>query len=143
MSNVSTLDMANPPRKPTGTTGPLHVSAEGAQFFQLEFPRTKEEIESFIVEAFLSNSGSMPLRISEWKQNNQNDFDFSVKTTEGPKFLELMEIAPLENLRGSYEKAPSSYKPYDFAAYILAKINDKSERYHGAASSSICLDICY
>lgn len=81
----------------------------------------------------------MPLRISEWKQNHQNDFDFSVVTTEGPKFLELMEIAPLENLRGSYDKAPSSYKPYDFAAYILAKINGKSERYRGAASSNICL----
>lgn len=131
--------MANPHRKPTGTTGPLHVSAEGAEFLQLEFPRTKEEIESFIVEAFVRNSGSMPLRISEWKQNHQNDFDFSVVTTEGPKFLELMEIAPLENLRGSYDKAPSSYKPYDFAAYILAKINGKSERYRGAASSNICL----
>jgi len=98
--------MANPPRKPTGTTGPLHVSAEEAEFLQLEFPSTKEEIEEFIVEAFVRNSDSMPLRISEWKQNHQNDFDFSVVTTEGPKFLELMEIAPLENLRGSYDKHP-------------------------------------
>lgn len=131
--------MANSPRKPTGTTGPLQVSAEGAEFLQLEFPKTKEEIETFIVEAFVRNSGSMPLQISDWKQNPQNDFDFSVETSEGPKFLELMEIAPLENLCGSYDKAPSSYKPYDFAAYILAKINGKSERYRGAASSNIGL----
>lgn len=131
--------MANPPQKPTGITGALHVSAEGVEFLQLEFPKTKEEIETFIVEAFVRNSGLMPLQISEWKQNHQNDFDFSIGTTEGPKFLELMEIAPLENLRGSYDKAPSSYKPYDFAAYILAKINGKSERYRGATSSNICL----
>jgi hypothetical protein len=50
-----------------------------------------------------------------------------------------MGIAPLENLRGSYEKAPSSYRPYDFAEYIFAKINRKSERYRGAAASNICL----
>lgn len=131
--------MANSPRKPTGTIGPLQVSAAGAEFLQVEFPRTKEEVEHFILEAFIRDSGSLPLRISEWKQNRQNDFDFSIGTTEGPKFLELMEIAPLENLRGSYDKAPSSYKPYDFAEYILAKINGKSERYRGAASSNICL----
>ena len=131
--------MANPPRKPTGTIGPLHLSDEEAKFLHFEFPRTKEKIESFIVEAFVRNSGSIPLRITEWKQNQQNDFDFSVGTTDGPKFLELMEIAPLENLRGSYDKAPSSYKPYDFAANIFAKINGKSEKYRGAASSNICL----
>ena len=89
--------MANPPRKPTGTIGPLHLSDEEAKFLHFEFPRTKEKIESFIVEAFVRNSGSIPLRITEWKQNQQNDFDFSVGTTDGPKFLELMEIAPLEN----------------------------------------------
>jgi hypothetical protein len=131
--------MANLPRKPTGTSGPLHVTADGAEFLQLEFPKTKEDIEKFIVKAFVANSGSMPLQISEYMQNRQNDFDFSVETAEGPKFLELMEIAPLENLHGSYDKAPSSYKPYDFAAYIHAKINGKSERYRGAASSRICL----
>jgi hypothetical protein len=53
-----------------------------------------------------------------------------------------MEVAPLEDLRGSYDKSPSSYKLYDFAAYILAKINGKSGRYRGAGSSNVCLLMC-
>ena len=117
----------------------MHLSANGAEFLQIEFPRTKEQIEQFIVSSFVRNSGSLPLKIGSYTQNSQNDFDFSAETNEGRKFLELMEIAPLENLRGSYEKAPSSYRPYDFAEYIFAKINGKSEKYRGAASSNICL----
>lgn len=117
----------------------MRVSANGAEFLQVEFPKTKEQIEEFIVSAFVENSRSLPLEIRSYSQNPQNDFDFSVGTNEGGKFLELMEIAPLENLRGSYEKAPSSYRPYDFAEYVFAKINGKSEKYRGAASSNICL----
>ena len=131
--------MSKPPRKPTGTLGPIQVSADEAQFLQIEFPRTKEEIEEFIVKSFVRSSESLSPRISSYAQNSQNDFDFSIETAEGRKFLELMEVAPLENLRGSYEKAPSSYRPYDFAQYIFSKINGKSERYRGAASSNICL----
>src|SRR5690606_18601095 len=52
---------------------------------------------------------------------------------------ELMEIAPLENLRGSYASAPSQYKPYDFAQYIYGKAMKKSSRYVGKKSPRIVL----
>ena len=126
-------------KKPTGAIGPTCISARGAEFLPIAFPRVKEEIEKFIVQGFVKNAGAVPLAILSHKQNLQNDFDFTIETTEGIKFLELMEIAPLENLRGAYEMAPSSYKPYDFAEYIFAKVNRKSGKYWGARSSNICL----
>lgn len=126
-------------RKPVGKIGPVRISSEGAEFQRLAFPETKDEIEAFIVQAFTSETLPGGLRIKSVHQNRENDFDFKVKTTEGSKYLELMEIAPLENLRGSYEAAPAKYKPYDFANYILTKILGKSGRYDGEKRSSIVL----
>jgi len=127
------------PTKPTGNIGVVALSAEGASFQRIEFPRTKDEIEEFIVKAFVGNSAGMPLQIVDFSQNDENDFDFTIRTTEGTKYLELMEVAPLENLRGSYAQAPDRYKPYDFALYVAGKIIGKSERYEGSAGSQICL----
>lgn len=131
--------MKRQPTKPTGTIGPVRLSGEGLEFQQIDFPRTKDEVEAFIVRSFLNSSGSLPLAIDNFSQNEQNDFDFTINTSEGRKYLELMEIAPLENLRGSYQSAPSKYKPYDFAEYIFKKMMGKSDKYQGAASSNICL----
>jgi hypothetical protein len=129
------------PSKPTGTMAVLSVSSTGAEIKKLEFPKTKDAIEEFIVKTFIKNSSRMPLKITDVFQNNENDFDFTIKTEEGTKYLELMEIAPLENLRGSYAQAPDHYKPYDFARYIVEKIFGKSKRYKSSPSSNtnICL----
>ena len=58
-------------------------------------------------------------------------------------YLELIEIAPLEHIRGSYEDAPSSYKPYDFAEYILSKLMGKSNKYQNSTNSDIVCTLMY
>ena len=118
--------MKKKPTKPTGNIGVVALSPEGASFQRIEFPRTKDEIEEFIVKAFVGNSAGMPLQIVGFSQNVENDFDFTINTSEGTKYLELMEVAPLENLRGSYAQAPDRYKPYDFALHVAEKITGKS-----------------
>jgi len=50
-----------------------------------------------------------------------------------------MEIAPLDGRRSSYDQSPNSYKPYDFAEFILNKILAKSEKYSGVSEASINL----
>jgi hypothetical protein len=50
-----------------------------------------------------------------------------------------MEIAPLEHLRTTYDKAPESYKPYDFAKYIFEKIMAKSLRYRTSNKGGLIL----
>lgn len=126
-------------KKPIGTIGPVSLCVSGAEFRPIRFPETKDEIEALIVRAFASEIMPDGLMITNVNQNAENDFDFILKTTDGNKYLELMEVAPLENLRGSYKVAPSTYKPYDFAEYILSKVLGKSVRYQGAKKSEIIL----
>ena len=133
------------PRKPTGTTGPVKVtmSSEGPSvaFERLPFPRTKEEVEAVIVSGFLRSAqscGWLP-STAQVKQNPQDDFDFTLTGCGNGKHLELMEIAPLEHLRGTYDKAPTSYRPYDFAAHILGKLKGKSARYASSSGEELLL----
>jgi len=131
--------MRKRPRKPVGVSGTIWITAAGPEFQTVPFPDTKEEIEAYIVRAFASRVLPSGLVIRSVHQNKENDFDFTVKTSDGSKCLELMEVAPLENVRGSYEAAPSTYNPYDFASYILGKALGKSSRYEGVKKSKIVL----
>ncbi len=135
----------NTPRKPTGKNGLVRMSFSPkrslAEFQPIEFPTTKEEIEKLIVGGFLKAAKEQNLLDNsvEEKQNQLDDFDFTLSTAFKEKSLELMEIAPLENLSGSYKSAPTSYKPYDFADYIFKKLMGKSDRYSGSTGSGLIL----
>jgi hypothetical protein len=110
-------------------------------FERLPFPRTKEEVEAVIVSGFLRSAQSRQLLPPTARaiQNCQDDFDFTLTGCGNGKHLELMEIAPLEHLRGTYDEAPTSYRPYDFAAYILEKLKGKSARYASSAGDALFL----
>jgi hypothetical protein len=133
------------PIKPVGKTGVMTVTAglSGGQttFKKLDFPRTKEEIEEFIVKGFLKAAREANLLSASVSasQNEQNSFDFLLLFNgDGKKYMELMEIAPLEHLRGTYDSAPASYKPYDFASYIFEKVMKKSAHY-GSVNAGLIL----
>lgn len=123
--------------KPTGHKGAFHVQigtggqAVGA-FEQIPFSKEKATVESEMVRAFFSSMNNRLSKtgekffLSDPKSNEENDFDFTVASPRGPAYLELMEIAPLQ---GPYEKAPASYKPYEFAKPIFEGILEKSRRY--------------
>lgn len=130
------------PMKPTGETGLVIVSKNKTGFQQAEFPKNKEDIEKFIANGFLKSAQQqkiLPFEVASYAQNELDDFDYFLQTSIGPRYLELMEIAPLENLQGKYKNAPSSYKPYDFAEWIYKKIMYKSDRYAGAVDAKITL----
>ena len=80
------MSQANEPRKPTGESGVTKVSTgpEGAraEFERLEFPRTKDQIERFIVSNFLRLAPSMgvfPYANCAAYQNPESDLDFTLK----------------------------------------------------------------
>ena len=134
------------PMKPVGTTGAITVSGRPsgseAVFKKLVFPRTKEEIEEFIVNGFLraARDGKLFTASVSASQNEQNNFDFQLLMNGNvKKYMELMEIAPLEHLKGSYDAAPPSYKPYDFARHIFEKVMKKSSHYGGVSVGLILL----
>ena len=72
--------------------------------------------------------------VGEPVQNAEDHFDFTLPTASGQTYLDLIEMAPLEQVRGSYDRAPKMYKLGDRADAIAAKILEKSADY-GAGSS--------
>ncbi len=134
------------PHKPTGTRGQtkITIGSDGVrvEFQPIPFPRTQKEIEAFIVDGFLRvarQQGILQTSSLHARQNELDDFDFSLTTPSGNKYLELMEIAPLEHLGGSHAKAPNSYKSYDFAQNALNKIKAKSDRYATSTGQGLLL----
>jgi len=123
--------------KPTGTAGPFKASfdlrgALSGSFDKIAFPKSKDEVEQFFASRFIE-SMNMHLAASNEQfilaapvRNVENDFDFTVTTPSGSAYLELLEAAPLT---GKYESAPASYKPYDYAKFILGEILRKSVKY--------------
>jgi len=130
--------------KPTGFTGPVKVTITPGntelEFQKFQFPIHKEEIEEIVVKGFIRTINKIgDLSVQKYEQNEQNDLDFNLYTNGGLKLLELMEVAPLEHLQGSYDKALDSYKGFDFAEYILKKIMKKSDHYSGVKSNIFLL----
>jgi hypothetical protein len=130
------------PIKPTGEIGPVIISKDKTGFQPVEFPKNKEDIEKFIVNGFLKSAQQQKVLHFEtisYKQNELDDFDYSLETSIGSRYLELMEIAPLEHLQGKYGNAPSSYKLYEFAEFIYNKIMYKSIKYSSMVETKIIL----
>src|ERR1051325_10755313 len=133
--------------KPTGTIGHVSVTSgpegtRGHAFKQIEFPKDKSEIEELIASRFVKQIASTPapggqvLTMDNLARNCESDFDFTVMTSAGQAYLELMEAAPLE---GPYEQAPGGYRPYEYAKNVLATIGEKAVRYPKAGVKPIYL----
>jgi hypothetical protein len=134
--------MAKNPKKPTGQLGYVSASLAGAEFIPIQFPQSKVDIEQYVVNAFLRSAGQSGILffdITGVHQNAIDDLDYRLDTNRGPKYLELMEIAPLEHLRGQHSSAPSSYNQYDFAQYIHKKAMGKSCKYTNSTAVPIML----
>lgn len=137
--------MKSPPKKPTGDIGVIVIDpGKGTVTYDpVKFPVTKVEIEEFIVKPFIHSGRSSGLFNFQLKgdpiRNELDDFDFTLPTKGGKKYLELMEVAPLEHIQGTYENAPNSYNEFDFAKYIYQKIIGKSNRYRGSTEIDINL----
>jgi hypothetical protein len=71
--------------------------------------------------------------------NPEQDFDFTVTGPDGPAYLELMEIAPLDMFGTTFDKAPPLYNGYDLAQNIALKILGKSSRYSDPTPKALYL----
>lgn len=129
-------------KKPTGVIGSIKIHPDGRppEFNQVGFPQGKAEIEKYILKLTISNAKKAGLNPYDLKgapvQNPENSFDFMLPTTQGDQYLDLMEVAPLEKVRGSHEQAPNHYNNGELADSIYSKILSKSRKY-GASPRSI------
>lgn len=107
-------------------------SGASAEFQPIELPHDKAGIETRMAEGFIRAAtfqALLPFRVQTIVPNAENDFDFNLETSHGPKVLELVEIAPLQQLGGSYDSATGVIKSYPFAEQVLRVILGKSGHY--------------
>lgn len=123
--------------KPTGTSGSFKATVDqlgsvSGSFEKITFPESKDDVEYFFASRFIDSMNkhysafNETFFLSNLTRNLENDFDFTVTSLNEPAYLELLEAAPL---RGKYESAPSSYKPYKYAQLIFNEILKKSAKY--------------
>lgn len=128
------------PRKPTGEIGAIRVSrALGVPKFEpVPFPTTKEAVECYVARPFVRAAtyhGFFPFAVlGEPELNATDDLDFTLQTSEGKRYLELMTI----DLRNTIETG-GSYQMDVAAQSILDGIQSKSRRYRGATPHGIIL----
>src|ERR1041385_4189288 len=71
-------------------------------------------------------------------QKPTDHFDFTLNTTRGPKYLELMEVH-LGSIGRTLSSGQFVYEPYRAADLLSQHINRKSNRYQGAPPNGIVL----
>src|SRR6266568_4709913 len=121
-------------RKPTGKTGAISLGPRSAKYLPTTFPETKEEIELFVARQFAAFRSPRHLFAFEIlgspTQNPTDDFDFTLSTSAGPKYLELLEVH-LASIGEVWPTGQFAYEPYRAAELIFQHMNKKSERYRG------------
>lgn len=125
------------PKKPQGFNAVAKVTAaEGRpaviEYHPLDLPNDKAAAEQAIIKIFSESlskmaSGTAPLDLLEYRQNNEDNLDFQVATPDGIFEMELTEFAPLKALRARYENAPNSYRVGDLADLLFDCIISKDK----------------
>lgn len=123
--------------KPTGKISQDRLSAQGIETIKIEFPKTKEEIEIYIAKLYTKELSKLGETIEGLELNETDDFDFNCTLNGEINYLELMEIANLQN--SGYESAKERYVYDAFAKFILGQIRKKSLRYNGVTDKPIIL----
>ncbi len=116
-------------KKPTGHTSLFKVSNKGTTEVKMDFPQTKEEIESTFMSAFVKqslNESILPFKITYSSKNQENDLDYIIKTEKETMFCELTELVPENKMsRGGYRNAPRSFTVGEMTDHLYHTIKKK------------------
>jgi len=123
--------------------GPRNGFPRNAGIFASCVPTTKEDIEKYVAGPFVqaaAHHNFFPFTVAGApEQNTTDDFDFTLRTSEGMKYLELMEVHLRDLVVARQTPGPSAYNVYDAACQVLKGIQAKSSRYRGATDRGIVL----
>ena len=129
--------------KPTGRIGPFSVTttptgAVGA-WNAIKFPKSKEEIERFIVDMWASAMRRAGATILKIVPNKQNDFDFTIATPNGPVSMDLVEFIYRDGQGKPYDGETIKIQSADYASQLAETVWKKSAHYGKANSQPIHL----
>jgi hypothetical protein len=127
------------PRKPQGRTGPVSVSSQGCEWQVIPFPPTKADRELVVANMFVAGFNGYVANQSEPSlapfaevvQNEENDLDFTLVTSQGPMRMDLAEFAPLREHGPRFENAPLQLHPTQKVPLALELILSKSAHQGG------------
>lgn len=139
--------MSNRDKRRRGEIGPIKVTdsptGASADWQKIELPERKPEVEQHFANRFAATYNSDPLLsglvIRGLQQNPEDALDFTLFTSAGDKWLELMEIAPFEFFGLPPDQAPNEHKPYDLAQFVHKKMMQKSRKYRSARPGNLFL----
>jgi len=123
------------PRKPRGTLGTTTFRGKaGVEFNPVTLPRTKEEIERFMIDKFartLDEATRERFEITGFSQiQRQADLDCRVHSKRGDFTMELTELVPVDIDRGGHDLASPVRSVAMTADKLLERIREKSKSYN-------------
>jgi hypothetical protein len=127
-------------RKPRGVNEVLKVTGGHApELIPNQLPVEKSAIEARMLDLALKAAEFMKMDlyglVSPPVQNEENNFDFTLDTTSGTEYLDLVEIV----LEGGYEGASTSIAVGEMADQIFEQIKKKARKYGTRRRSNIHL----
>ena len=131
-------------KKPTGLTGLTWLSFEtaSADFRRLQFPSAKDEVETLVAQDFIAAANQQSIlnySVTSYEKNPTDDYDFTLDTSAGRRYLELLEVAPESLMKSGYQEAPGTYRTKELAQALLGSIESKSRKYDSVTAAHTLL----
>jgi hypothetical protein len=118
----------------------MRIGGGSASWEVISFPGPKDERERLIARLFVEGFDNWVAMESEPsfapfsqpEQNQENDLDFTVTTSQGVKLMELAEFAPLSKHGPNFANAPKVLDPTEKAFLAHGLVQEKSAHQGGA-----------
>lgn len=124
--------------KPQGASGPFVFTGDDIEWQVNTLPTVKADRELFVAELLVNaklilwESPPALRPFSGLIQNEENDLDFTISTSQGAKLLELAEFAPLQEFGPRFADAPRFLDQSIKFELALGLITKKSKHQGGA-----------
>ena len=130
-------------RKPTGKQGPVKFTiSDGNSSLEWEtisYPSDKEKIEKIVLNSFIEAGKRYGMTIHEIRQNEENNFDFTLILPGGTVYMDLMEITMKSGSEPPFHSEQIEVSVGQLANSFLDGIKKKSKKYSSKSSIPIHL----
>ena len=126
-------------KKPSGDRGPVTLTGFGVRWEKVEHPSTKEALEQFYFDVFLTALRGTGLRDVCGKQNEENHFDFTLTTQNKTTYVDMAEFIIAEGKGSPYQDESPKYELSQYIDAVQKVIEKKTAKYRSHSSVPIQL----
>ena len=125
--------------KPTGDRGPITLAGTKIRWEKIEQPKTKEALEQFYFDIFLIALKNTGIRNIQGKQNEENNFDFTLSINAENTYIDMAELVIAEGKGSPYKGQPPRYEFSRYTDAVRKVIEKKNAKYQARSSAPIQL----